>query len=261
MERFSSGSTGKKTVEKPAFPEMIYDKPKFKETTLLDKMLPTLASLPDDHFAVNFVRNRKIPEKMLQELYFIDDISRVGQLNPKYAERIKYTEPRLVIPIRNRQGKLIALECRAFGDVNPRIKYMTIKLAEDETYVYGIDQVDFSKTIYVLEGPIDSMFLHNAVAVGNSDLRIPFKRRMLPKETSILIFDNQPRNKEITRHVVGSANQGYNIVIWPESIDGKDINDLVLAGFSEKEILDIINNNNYSGPQAVLAATNWRKSS
>ena len=54
----------------------------------------------------------------------------------------------------------------------------------------GLDRIDMSKQIYAVEGPLDSLFLDNCIAVGGSDLN------KLESDV-IIIFDNEPRNKEI----------------------------------------------------------------
>ena len=120
--------------------------------------------------------------------------------------------------------------------------------------IYNLNNIDFSKTIYVTEGPIDSMFLDNSVAVGNSDLKNI--ERLLPKENTVLIFDNQPRNKELVNLMSNSIKQNYTMVIWPNHIEKKDINDMILDDLAVK---NIISNNTFSGLELNLQFTTWKK--
>jgi hypothetical protein len=45
-------------------------------------------------------------------------------------------------------------------------------------------------------------------------------------------------------------------VIWPDTIVEKDINDMVLAG---RDVQSIVECNNYSGLEAKLKFTTWKK--
>jgi hypothetical protein len=108
----------------------------------------------------------------------------------------------------------------------------------------------------VTEGPIDSLFLPNAVAVGNSNLKYVLNH--LPKDKLVLIYDNEPRNKEIVREIGDAIGVGAKVVIWPKSYKEKDINDMVLAGKGLDEIVDTINKFTFQGPIALLEYNNWR---
>ena len=83
---------------------------------------------------------------------------------------------------------MFAFQGRAFGKEEPR--YITIKLDENKRRIYGLDRLDVNKKVYVVEGPIDSLFLPNSIAAAGSDLNIN-----LPN--AVYILDNEPRNKQI----------------------------------------------------------------
>ena len=53
------------------------------------------------------------------------------------------------------------------------------------------------------------------------------------------------------------AEQDYSLVIWPETISQKDINDMTLAGV--RDIEQIINDNTYSGLQARMRVASWKR--
>ncbi len=167
--------------------------------------------------------------------------------------------PRLMIPFRNEKGEIFAYQGRAFGKELP--KYITIKLDEDADKIYGLDRADKDKQIYVVEGPIDSMFLDNCIAVAGADFSKPLSidgRLMLNGELTI-IFDNEPRNKEICKQIEKTISQGRNVVIWPDSMKHKDINDMILAGYSKKDIQQIITDNTFQTAAASLRFAEWRK--
>ena len=155
--------------------------------------------------------------------------------------------PRLIIPFRNKEGEVFAYQGRAFGNEKP--KYITIKL-EDCDKIFGLDRVDTSKHFYVVEGPLDSLFIENCLAVGGSD----FDR--LGYGDFTVIFDNEPRNKEICKQIEKLILQDRKIVLWPDNIKEKDINDMILADIP---VEDIIKNNTYQGAAAQLRFAEWRK--
>lgn len=227
--------------------------PKFKQPVFKKKsLLDNICSPVENTLAEKYLLSRKIPKEKWKQLYFVDNISKLEQLSEKYKDRLIGEEPRLVIPFYNKDNKLIGVTCR--GLANERLRYVTIRLCDDEPMIYNLNNIDFNKTIYVTEGPIDSMFLDNSVAVGNSDLKNI--ERLLPKENTVLIFDNQPRNKELVNLMSNSVKQNYTMVIWPNDIEKKDINDMILDDLAVK---NIISNNTFSGLELNLQFTTWKK--
>jgi hypothetical protein len=72
----------------------------------------------------------------------------------------------------------------------------------------------------------------------------------------VWIYDNEPRNIEIVRRIGNTIDSGDSIVIWPESIDDKDINDMVMSGL---DVQSVIESNTYSGLEAKLKFNTWKK--
>jgi DNA primase len=162
----------------------------------------------------------------------------------------------MIIPFFTRAGKCFAYQARAYGDEEP--KYYTIKVDETEEKIYGLDRVDFGKRIYVVEGPIDSLFLPNAIAVSGSSFDTPTIRQILTNAT--IVMDNEPRNKDIVKQLEKYIELGYSVCMLPSSIMQKDINDMILhGGMTPDEIIELINTNTYSGMEAKLNFSKWRK--
>ena len=129
----------------------------------------------------------------------------------------------MIIPFYDVQGKAFAFQGRAFGNEQP--KYLTIKLDESKQKVYGLDTVNLQDQIFIVEGPIDSMFIDNCLAAGGADLVLKDK---LPNDQVTYIFDNEPRNREIVNRMYDVIDKGYNVVVWPEDLQLKDVNDLMI---------------------------------
>ncbi len=206
--------------------------------------------------ARDFLESRKIPESKIQDLWFVPQAQSLGLLSNKYKDRVLGDDPRIVIPFFDESGELVGISGRAIND-SP-LRYLTMRFLDDVPLIYNIDKVDKSKTIYVTEGPIDSLFLPNAISVGGSDFK---KIDDSIKENAILIYDNEPRNTEILKKINEVIDLGWSVCIWDDRrvSDIKDINDMVLNGLSQDEIVDIITSNTYSGLSAKVKLKEYAK--
>ena len=239
----------------PATPKPKFDfKPtKFTSQTPIDD-LKSIKDLPEDHPARLYCDNRKIPEKYFDKLFLSDKfMTLVNKVKPN-TYKITKDHPRLIIPFYDTTGKIFAFQGRAFGKEQP--KYLTIKLDENKQKVYGLDKVSFQKPIYITEGPIDSLFIDNCLAAGGADL---FLKNKVSNENITYIFDNEPRNKEIVKRMYKVIEQDFNVVIWPEDLQLKDVNDMIMSGLTKLQLQDIISNNTYSKLSALTKLNYWKK--
>ena len=205
--------------------------------------------------ALQYVISRKIPQERWEDLYYAPKFKEfVNNLKYTFPDT-KYDAPRLIIPFFDKDGKCIAFQGRAFGKEQP--KYITIKLDETQEKIYGVDRMDHTKRIYVTEGPIDSMFIPNAIAVAGAGFDTKFIKAI--KDNATLIMDNEPRSKEICNFIEKLINEDYAVCLWPDTIEQKDINEMVLHGRSVESIMDTINTNTFQGMEAKLKFTQWRK--
>ena len=239
----------------PATPTPKFDfKPtKFKDQTILDD-LKSISDLPEDHPARLYCSKRKIPEKYFNILYFADKFGAlVNKVKPNTYNN-KSEHPRLIIPFYDPTGKFFAFQGRAFGNEQP--KYLTIKLDESKQKIYGLERVNFQEHIYIVEGPVDSLFIKNCVAAAGADLNLKNK---IPSEQITYIFDNEPRNGEIVKRMYDVIEKDFNIVIWPDHMQLKDVNDMILSGLTISEIKDIISKNTFSKLEALTKLNYWKK--
>ena len=254
MERYSHGHGESVGRGKTKDPEFHFKKPEFKPRPQKIE-LPSIGELDEDHFARKYYESRNLPETFKTTVYFAEDFK-------KWAEnisKIDYSnlgkeEPRMVIPFFDMKGKLIAAQGRALG--RNELRYITIKVEEKFPKIFGLDRWDPEEHTYIVEGPIDSMFLPNCLAVAGGDLEtLPIN---VDKKQCTLIFDNEPRNKHTVKKMMKSIEKCWNVVVWPELKKFKDINDLINNGLSTDEILNIINKNTVNGLEADWAARKWR---
>ena len=250
LERYKNGDNNKSNHKTPDFEDFKTEKPIFKKSLVL----PSIDSLPEAHFAKVYVQQRRIPETFLSQLYYAEDFAAFIQ-SLGIEKELSKEDKRLVIPFYDQEKNLVAIQGRALGE--SKLRYITIKLHEDNHKFFGLDRIDEDKMIYVVEGPIDSMFLDNAVATADSNLESITS--IYDKSKVTLIFDNEPRNKEIVKKIDDAIEKHYNVVIWPEMIESKDINDMIMDGFSPDEIQDIISKYTFVNLRAKAELVNWKK--
>lgn len=250
LERYKNG-TDNGNYPNPEFEEAKTEKPVFRQKLSLE----SIDSLPEEHFAKTYVRSRKIPEQFYSQLYFAPDFRQFIQELGIVQDGLKQNDQRLVIPFYDKQKNLVAVQARALGESS--LRYITIKTHEDNKKVFGLDRIDEDKLVYVFEGPIDSMFVENAVATADSNLESITD--VLDKSKVVLVFDNEPRNKEIVKKMEHAIDNHFNVVIWPEFIEEKDVNDMILNGFSPDEIQDIIDKHTAVNLRAKMEFVNWKK--
>ena len=256
LERYKAGAVKQnshKDVSK-IIPEK--ETPQLLEDDILSS-LSRIDSLDVSHPAVQYVLKRKIPRDQWHLLYFAPKFKKfTNSVTPKFVEPIEGEHPRMIIPYFTSAGKCFAFQARAYGDEDP--KYYTIKVDETEEKIYGLDRVNYGKRIYVVEGPLDSLFLPNAIAVSGSSFDTPTIRKLLTNAT--IVMDNEPRNKDIVKQLEKYIELGYSVCMYPDTITQKDINDMILhGGMKPDEIVDLINTNTYTGMEAKLKFINWRK--
>ena len=252
FERYSSGHGGRKPHVTPDFE---FETPVFpsKEIRLIDQLMERLDTCDENNEAVQYALSRGIPREKFSQLYYIDNIKNVEQLSDKYLDRITTEEPRLALPFFNRDGKLIALSLRALR--GEALRYVTVKIDEDAPLVYGLDKVDPTQTIYAVEGPIDSLFLNNAIACAGTSFK-KIETLDLPKDKLVVIFDNQPKNTEICKLMLHYIKADLRLCIWPDSVVEKDINEMIQAG---RDVQAIIESNTFYAQTALMRFVQWKK--
>tara|TARA_Y100000385_G_C12890278_1_gene549687 strand:- start:146 stop:874 length:729 start_codon:yes stop_codon:yes gene_type:complete len=206
--------------------------------------------------AREYLQNRKIPDEAIKRLWFVPSAQSLSLLSNKYKDRVLGNDPRIVLPFFDEEGELIGISGRAIND-SP-LRYLTMRFRDDIPLIFNLNKVDRTKTIYVTEGPIDSLFLPNSIAVAGSDFK---KIDESIKDKAVLIFDNEPRNKEILKKVDEVIDLGYAVCIWNNRkiTDYKDINEMVLNGLTEEEIKSIIDECTFTGLSAKLKFKEYSK--
>jgi len=237
MEKFKSGHTGRNFVAEE--PVLEFEAPKFKKNL----NLPKASEHPRSE---GYLTARKLdPEKF----YYAENFKQFANSIKHTFDDTKHDEDRIIIPLYY-QKNLIGFQGRSI-DFNP-VKYITVMLKDDAPKIYGLDNIRTDAPVYVTEGPFDSTFIRNAVAMCGADADISKWGISDP----VWIYDNEPRNREILSRISKTIDSGAKVVIWPSGIDDKDINDMVMSGL---DVQSVIESNTYSGLEAKLKFTTWKK--
>ena len=251
FERFKDG---KVESEKPEFdftPSKI-----LKSKTANEKQLDSLKrfdQLVTTHPAKKFVFDRLIPKEHWDKFFFCSKFFEwTNSIVPNKFSSLQYDHPRVVIPFYDRAGKFFAFQGRAFGKEQP--KYITIKFDETKQKIYGVDRIDLNKPVMITEGPIDSLFLDNALALAGADAVVNIQHTQCT-----MIFDNEPRNEHIVNRMKTAVDKNFNLVVWPESLKYKDINDMIIAGMSSTKVSSLIHSSTYCGLEAHQHINNWKR--
>ena len=244
MEKFKEGKSGKgTTVPKPKFN---FKEPKFvKHDTGLEK----ISDLNISHPARVYLEQRGI--KDLEYFYYCPKFKEWTNSQKKTFDTLRQDGPRIIIPFKDKQGNLFGYQGRSLAPT-AKIRYITIMLDEEQPKIFGLDRINTDESIYIVEGPFDSTFIKNSVAMAGSDADI----RSFNWSDHIWIFDNEPRNREIVARISKVIDRGDKVVIWPTTIKEKDINDMHLAGH---DVQSLVNCNVYRGLEATLKFNTWKK--
>ena len=238
FEKFKTRNTGKGSIfEEPKFD---FKKPVFKKS--LD--LPRASEIP---IATKYLEKRKIDPR---NFYFTKEFQKWTNTHKQTFDTIHRDESRVIIPLHDTEKNLIGFQGRSLGPNS--VKYITVMLNEDAPKIYGLDKIDETKPIYITEGPFDSTFVENSVAMCGSDLDIG----SFGWSNYIWVFDNEPRNREIVERINKTISRGDQVIIWPKQVVEKDINDMALAGH---DIMSILESNTYSGLKAKVKFNTWKK--
>ena len=240
MEKFKQGHTGRNfIVEEPKFN---FEAPKFTKKIDLPKAFK-------DPRSEGYLLARKLDPR---KFYFAEYFKQwVNSIKLTFSST-KYDENRIIIPLFYNQN-LVGVQGRTLETGNPKVvKYITVMFNDDAPKIYGLDDVNKEKTVYVTEGPFDSTFIRNAIAMCGADADVSCWGISDP----VYIYDNEPRNREIVDRISKCITKGDKVVIWPSDIEEKDINEMVLSGH---DVQSVIESNTYSGLEAKLKFTTWKK--
>ena len=241
LEKF----TAPKRVDMRKVKRVVSSKPVFKKDVLSD--LTSLTNLNNSHQAKEYILQRKLP---LEALYYTEKFKEwVNSVKPNTFPNTDNDEGRIIIPFRDKEGNVFGFQGRALS--NTGLRYITVLIDEDASKIFGLNTINHEQTVYITEGPFDSLLLCNSIAMAGADADVPSDIL-----SPVFVYDNEPRNKQITDRIEKHISAGDAVVIWPSNIKEKDINDMFLAGH---DVQGLVSSCTYSGLTATLKFNDWRK--
>ena len=268
LERYTEGETRNHNYKKPEFEELkgnafshFQSTGNTKTTESLERTWRTfenysIINLPEEHYAVAYIKKRLIPEKYWNEIFFVSKFK--DFLNKEFSDKGKEEVPnddRIVLFYTNEKGEITNIAGRALSE--SKIRYVTVKMT-NEKKIFGLHRLRKQETIYIVEGQFDSFFIGNCIASGDSNLS--GVATMFPNLNVVLIYDNEKRNKDIVKQIEKAIDKGYKVCFFPDYVKGKDINEMILQnGLTAEELKTIIDNNTFSELTAKLKFTQWKR--
>ena len=255
LERYSAGDSGHSPVQKPTFDELKGNAFEHFTNKKKELSISKLSELPEEHYAVDYILSRQIPKKFWNEIYYTDkfyDFLCKDFPDHGKTEKEVPNDDRIVLPYTTEDGEITNVAGRALSEC--KIRYMTIKVLEHEKKVFGTHRLDRTKPAFVVEGQFDSFFIDNCLASGDSALSTVVD--LFPGVDFTIVYDNEPRNKDIVKQLARAIDKGYRVCIFPSEIEEKDINDMVRAGLA---VNHIIKENTFQGASAMMRFIQWKK--
>ena len=238
FEKFQTRNTGKGSIIEE--PKLEFKKPVFRKKIDLPKA-------SEVKIAKQYLDNRKLDST---KFYYTDKFKEWTNTQKQTFDYIGKDEPRIIIPMYDDEQKMIGFQGRSL--IPNSVKYITIMIDEDAPKIYGLDKINKEKPIYIIEGPFDASLVENSIAMCGADVDIG----SLCWSDYIYVYDNEPRSREITDRIRKTIDRGDKVVIWPTSIEEKDVNDMILGGH---DVMGMLKSNTYSGLKAKIKFNNWKK--
>ena len=237
LEKFKEGHTGRNfVVDEPDFK---FEAPKFKKKL----KLPKASEHPRP---AGYLTARKLNP---DDFYYAKHFKKFANSLKSTFESEAHDEERIIIPLYYEKN-LIGFQGRSLGP--SKVKYITVMLDDDAPKIYGLDNIRKDAPVYITEGPFDSTFIRNAIAMCGADADVD----RWGISNRVWIYDNEPRNREIVNRISKTIDSGDSVVIWPDGIDDKDINDMVISGL---DVQSVIESNTYAGLEAKLKFNTWKR--
>jgi hypothetical protein len=258
LDRYTNGDNAHSNYKKPEFnlsgpkPSAVFSNKKLIIDNIKDK-IPPINTLSGDHPARKYIAGRKIPEKYWSEIFYAEKYK--DFLDKTFLDHGNENVPndeRIVLFYTNENGEITNVAGRALSQ-SP-VRYCTVKVTDDKK-VFGLHRVRNDERIYVFEGQFDSFFIPNSVASGDSNLGSVAELL----DNTVLVYDNEPRNREIVKQINRSIEKDYAVCLFPDTIPYKDINEMILNGMSAEELKNVIDDNTVQGLTAKLRFIQWKK--
>lgn len=258
MEKFVEGRKGKTAVRAEIAEVLV---PERKEELMLS--LYTIEMLPEDHYAKMYIAARMIPKQFWSELYYTDNFKKfMDDFFPEHGKEGLLEDARIILPYTDFSGNFTHIAGRALSIADKTLRYQIVRVLKDQGKAFGLQRLskDYNEPVYITEGQFDSLFLPNAVASGDSNL-LGLAHRLRDKgyNNITLVFDAEPRNKDLVKIIEAAIKDNQKVTLLPYSDKAKDLNDHIMNGMLPSDLKLMVDKNTVKGLVANLKFMAWRK--
>lgn len=199
------------------------------------EIIPIMSNHPLAIAGLNLCKHRRIREEVYSDWFvclqgdqFLNrDANGNYVLDAKGHPTGNEYHNRIIIPFYHFGGKWGQFDARAIDQANP-LRYRNFTGVKRTAY--NIDFINYDEPIYILEGTIDSTFVHNAIAIGGiqhfNEIISQNPRLLENKDKVVVLWDNDEKGQEARAK---TCELGYKWFTW-EGLKSKDINGAVMAG-------------------------------
>jgi hypothetical protein len=159
---------------------------------------------------------------------------------------------RLVVPFYDEQNDVVCYQTRSLTQ-NQFPKYLT-KFGEKELFGKNnlVEEIPY---VFVFEGPIDSMFVKNGVALASlspTGKQLQDLKNLIGYE-QIFVFDNDKNNKQTQKKIEKFIKEGKTVFIWPaEFVKFKDFNEICCSLELDEIPWKFVVKHSTKGPEALI---------
>lgn len=184
--------------------------------------------------AVSYCRQRKIPKGVVDRLFYVPADIEIPTIFEPLRDMV-------VFPF-YAADKIYGYQGRSIS------KKLFHTHSQPGLKIYNIFNVKLGQNVYCFESIIDSFYIDNSIAMVGSGLGAE-QREKLSQVTFVLDNDN---SDDLYRKLEKLVNNGERVVIWPDEVKEKDVNEMVVRGWNLKEINRMIDERTFFGPMAKI---------
>lgn len=204
--------------------------------------------------ALNYIKNRRLDTCINSPKSFFLSLCDTTHKN------------RIVIPFYDENDKILFYQSRAFGgnldDNLENVKYLSKKNAQKS--IFNLNNIkDEINEIFLFEGPIDSCFIENGVAVGGinpsseknfTELQESQLECFKLTHDFIWMLDSQWLDEAAYEKTIKLLEKGEKVFIWPEKLGRKykDFNELCVSNGFDYIPRKFVLENILSGENSLL---------
>jgi predicted RNA-binding Zn-ribbon protein involved in translation (DUF1610 family) len=218
-----------------------------------------ISNLNKEHPASIYLLSRNIPNIHFNNLFYFKgnpyslfkDIFEENKYPDKADKNIEHEG--ILIPRTDDEGNIFGFSLRRINIPKyDKFRYLRLNLDRNVNFFFNQQKVNWRRPVYITEGELDVLSLSmNEQLLGM--LNLSPKLELIPDNADITyIIDNDYEKPDAVKTMKKIQESGHKLFIWPNNIQAGDLNDLRKLNYNDEQIMNIINNNSFSGLKCKL---------